>query len=52
MARTTTEAKTAILNLRIRPSIKAMVEDLAKADDRSVTQYIERLIEAEHARRK
>jgi predicted HicB family RNase H-like nuclease len=40
------EAKTAVLNVRIKPSVKAMVERLAAADGRSLANYVERLIEA------
>jgi predicted HicB family RNase H-like nuclease len=40
------EAKTAVLNVRIKPSVKAMVERLAVADGRSLANYVERLIEA------
>jgi uncharacterized protein (DUF1778 family) len=40
------EAKTAVLNVRVKPSIKAMVERLADADGRSLANYVERLIEA------
>jgi predicted HicB family RNase H-like nuclease len=40
------ESKTAVLNVRIKPSVKAMIERLADADGRSLANYIERLIEA------
>ncbi len=40
------EAKTAVLNVRIKPSVKTMVERLAEADGRSLASYVERLIEA------
>jgi hypothetical protein len=45
------EAKTAFLNLRIRPSIKALAELCAAQDRRSLTQYLELLIEADAERR-
>jgi predicted HicB family RNase H-like nuclease len=44
-ARRAKEQKTAVLNVRIRPSIKAIVERLADADGRSLANYVERLIE-------
>lgn len=40
------EPKTAVLNVRIKPSVKAMVERLADADGRSLANYVERLIQA------
>jgi predicted HicB family RNase H-like nuclease len=40
------EAKTAVLSVRIKPSVKAMVERQAEADGRSLANYVERLIEA------
>jgi hypothetical protein len=40
------EAKISVLNVRVKPSIKAMVERLADADGRSLANYVERLIEA------
>ena len=40
-----TAAKTATLNLRIDPDLKAAVERAARADRRSVTAYMETLIE-------
>jgi predicted HicB family RNase H-like nuclease len=39
------EPKTAVLNVRIRPSVKAMIERLANAERRSLANYVERLIE-------
>jgi predicted HicB family RNase H-like nuclease len=39
------EAKTAILNIRIRPSVKATASARAAADRRSLAAYIELLIE-------
>jgi predicted HicB family RNase H-like nuclease len=39
------ESKSAVLNVRIKPSIKAMIERLAEADGRSLANYVERLIE-------
>jgi predicted HicB family RNase H-like nuclease len=45
------ELKSATLNLRIRPSVKELAERCAKADDRSVANWLERLIEADAARR-
>ena len=51
MSPKTDEPKTAFLNLRMRPSIKALAEECAAQDDRSLTQFLERLIEAEATRR-
>jgi len=39
------ELKTAQVNLRLEPSLKAAAEQAAKADRRSLTSYIEKLIE-------
>jgi hypothetical protein len=39
------------MNLRIRPSIKAKAEGIARQDERSLAQTIERLIDAEATRR-
>jgi hypothetical protein len=39
------ELKTAQVNLRLEPSLKAAAEEAAKADRRSLTSYIEKLIE-------
>jgi hypothetical protein len=38
------ENKIATLTVRVRPSIKELVEELADEDGRSVASYIERLI--------
>jgi predicted HicB family RNase H-like nuclease len=43
------EQKTAVLSVRIKPSVKAMVARLADADGRSLANYVERLIEAAEA---
>jgi predicted transcriptional regulator len=43
------EPKTAVLSVRVRPAVKTMLEALAKADDRSLAHYLERLIEATYA---
>lgn len=40
-----TEPKTGILNIRIRPSVKAIASARAAADRRSLAAYIELLIE-------
>jgi predicted HicB family RNase H-like nuclease len=39
------EQKTATIMLRVRPSLKAKAEAAAEAEGRSLTNYIERLIE-------
>ena len=44
------EQKTTNINIRIAPTIKAMVEELARADGRSVANYLEMLIKREHER--
>jgi predicted HicB family RNase H-like nuclease len=38
------------MNMRVRESVKAAAERLAKADGRSLANWLERLIEAEVAR--
>jgi predicted HicB family RNase H-like nuclease len=43
------EAKTAILNIRIKPSLKAAASARAAADRRSLAAYIELLIERDAA---
>lgn len=43
------EQKTAVLSVRVKPSVKAMAERLADADGRSLASFLERLIEAAHA---
>lgn len=40
--------RTVTLNLRVRPSVKAMLERSAKAERRSMTNLVEKLIE-DHA---
>lgn len=45
------EPRTASLSVRTKPTIKAMVDAFALADDLSVTQVMERLILKEAARR-
>lgn len=39
------DTKTVTLNLRIRPSLKAALERAAKAEHRSMTNLIEKLLE-------
>ena len=52
------EQRTAAIGIRTRPSLKAALEDLAKADRRSLAGYIEILLEehveqaGKHPRRK
>ena len=41
------EGKTATPMLRIRPSVKAVAVKRAKAEDRSLANYVERLIVAD-----
>lgn len=45
------ELKTAPLGLRLRPSLKSALEDLAKADKRPLATYIEIVLE-EHVEEK
>lgn len=45
------ERKTAILNLRIKPSVKDLAERIAAAEERSLAQTMERMITAEAGRR-
>jgi hypothetical protein len=37
-------ARTASIGIRVEPEVKAAVEKAAKADDRTVAQWIERLM--------
>jgi predicted HicB family RNase H-like nuclease len=46
------ERKTATLVLRIRPSVKAAAMKRAKGEDRSLANYLERLIIADSEKRK
>jgi hypothetical protein len=48
-------ARNAQLNLRVRPSLKAKLERLAKHDRRTLSAYVEKLLEdhvTEQARRR
>ena len=38
-------ARSAQINLRVRPTLKAQLEKLAKKDRRTLSAYIERLLE-------
>jgi predicted HicB family RNase H-like nuclease len=51
MKKPTLKARTAAIRVRVKPSVKAMAEELAQKDDRSLADWIERLIAAEKARR-
>jgi predicted HicB family RNase H-like nuclease len=44
------EARTEHINIRVRPSIKRMAVAMAKAEERSLSIFISRLIEAEAKR--
>jgi predicted HicB family RNase H-like nuclease len=44
---TKSQGKTATLSLRIRPSVKAAAVKRAKAEDRSLANYLEQLIVAD-----
>ncbi len=38
--------KTAMLAMRVEPAVKEAIEKAAKADGRSVAQYVERILSA------
>jgi hypothetical protein len=42
-------ARTAQMNLRVRPALKAKLEKLAKEDRRTLSAYVEKLLE-DHAK--
>jgi predicted HicB family RNase H-like nuclease len=45
------KARNAAIRVRVKPSVKAMAEQLAQKDARSIADWLERLIAAEKARR-
>jgi predicted HicB family RNase H-like nuclease len=45
------KAPTVAIRVRVKPSVKAMAEQLAQKDARSLADWLERLIAAEAARR-
>jgi hypothetical protein len=45
------KARTAAIRVRVKPSVKAMAQQLAQKDARSLGDWLERLIAAEKARR-
>jgi hypothetical protein len=45
------KARTAAIRVRMKPSVKAMAEQLARKDARSLADWLERLIAAEAVRR-
>ncbi len=51
MKKPKTETREAAMHVRVRPSVKAAAERLAQEDGRSLANWLERLIEAETARR-
>ena len=51
MKKPKTETREAAMHVRVRPSVKAAAERLAQEDGRSLANWLERLIEAEAARR-
>ena len=51
MKKPKTETRDAAMHVRVRPSVKAAAERLAQEDGRSLAKWLERLIEAEAARR-
>jgi predicted HicB family RNase H-like nuclease len=50
MKKPKSERRETAMHVRVRESVKAMAERLAKADGRSLANWLERLIEAEGAR--
>ena len=42
----TDEPKSAALSFRIRPSLKAALEELAAAEDRALANYLDRVLRA------
>jgi hypothetical protein len=45
------QARKVAIRARMKPSVKAMAEELAQKDTRSLADWLERLIAAEKARR-
>jgi predicted HicB family RNase H-like nuclease len=50
MKKPKSERRETAMNVRVRESVKAAAERLAKADGRSLANWLERMIEAEAAR--
>jgi predicted HicB family RNase H-like nuclease len=50
MKKPKSERRETAMHVRVRESVKAVAERLAKADGRSLANWLERLIEAEAAR--
>jgi predicted HicB family RNase H-like nuclease len=50
MKKPKSERRETAMHVRVRESVKATAERLAKADGRSLANWLERLIEAEGAR--
>ena len=48
MTKATGEKRTSYINMKILPSVKAMAEELAKAEGRTLSNYIESLIQREY----
>jgi predicted HicB family RNase H-like nuclease len=46
------KARTVAIRVRVKPSVKAMAEQLAQKDAGSLADWLERLIAAERARRR
>jgi predicted HicB family RNase H-like nuclease len=44
-------ARRVAIRVRVKPSVKAMAEQLAQKEGRSIADWLERLIAAEKARR-
>ncbi|MEA2899876.1 MAG: hypothetical protein QOJ84_5491 [Bradyrhizobium sp.] len=51
MKKPESEIRSAPLHTKIRPRFKKMAEKMASEDDRSLAQWLEKMIQAEHERR-
>jgi predicted HicB family RNase H-like nuclease len=51
MKKPESEIRSASLHAKIRPRFKKMAEKMARDDDRSLAQWLEKLIQAEYERR-
>jgi predicted HicB family RNase H-like nuclease len=51
MKKPESEIRSAALHAKVRPRFKKMAEKMASEDDRSLAQWLEKMIEAEHDRR-
>ena len=51
MKKPESEIRSASLHAKIRPRFKKMAEKMASEDDRSLAQWLEKMIQVEHERR-